>query len=131
MPIVIGFIYYAVVFTTAFVLGVTRTVLVAPVMGMTAAVWLEVPIVLVVSWAVTRRLLHQRAFMLPQRLIMGATAFSATMISEIVFAHILRDQSVVQWADEVVSPLGLVGLAAQVAFAAMPAIVGTRDHGRR
>ena len=125
-----GLVYFGVVFTFAFVMGIVRTLLVAPNVGPTVAVWLELPVVLAVSWVAARRLLRHRSFTLPQRLIVGVTAFVATMVSEAAFAHVLRGQTVGQWAETLSSPLGLVGLAAQIGFAAMPALAGSRACGR-
>jgi hypothetical protein len=121
-----GILYFAIVFSFAFALGVVRTVVVAPRLGATAAVLIEVPIVLLASWGVARGLLGRRAFTLAQRAAVGATAFALTMVSEAVLAGLLRGQSVAQWAGEVASPLGLVGLAGQLGFAAMPLFVGRR-----
>ena len=49
------------------------------------------------------------------------------MVSEAVLAGLLRGQSVAQWAGEVATPLGLVGLAGQLGFAAMPLFVARRS----
>ena len=108
----------------AFAMGVVRTVIVAPRLGATAAVLIELPIVLLASWGVIRGLLRRRPFTLPQRVAIGTTAFTLTMVSEAVFAGLLRGQSVTQWVMEVATALGLVGLAGQVGFAAMPIFVG-------
>jgi hypothetical protein len=121
-----GILYFAIVFSFAFALGVVRTVVVAPRLGATAAVLIEVPIVLLASWGVARGLLGRRVFSLPQRAAVGAIAFALTMVREAVLAGLLRGQSVAEWAGEVASPLGLVGLAGQLGFAAMPLFVGRR-----
>jgi hypothetical protein len=122
-----GIFYFAIVFTFAFAMGVIRTFIVAPRLGTTAAVCLEVPILLLASWGVASRLLRQRPFSFSQRVAMGAMAFALTMVSEAVLAALLRGQSVTQWALEVATPLGLVGLAGQLGFAAMPILAGRRS----
>ena len=122
-----GLLYFAVVFTFAFAMGIARVLVVAPRLGPTAAVLLEVPILVVASWIVARRLLRGRSLTLSQRAAMGATAFTLTMASEAALSVILRSQSVIDWAAAVATPLGLAGLAGQVVFAAMPIFVG---HGR-
>jgi hypothetical protein len=104
-------------------MGITRTLVVAPRLGAPTAVLLEVPIIVVVSWAVARSLLRPHVFTLPQRSAMGATAFMLTMVSEVVLAEILRGQSVIGWATAVLTPLGLIGLAGQIAFAIVPIVV--------
>lgn len=123
-----GILYFATVFTFAFAMGVIRTFVVAPRVGTTAAVCLEVPILLLASWGVARRLLQHRPFSLRQRFAVGATAFALIMVSEAVLAALLRRQSVTQWALELATPLGLVGLAGQLGFAAMPIFVGRRSR---
>jgi hypothetical protein len=120
---IMGLRYYAIIFGLAFVMGVTRTLVVAPRLGAVTAVLLEVPIIVAVSWTVARRLLRPHSFTLPQRAAMGATAFMLTMVSEVVLAEILRGQSIVGWATAVLTPLGLIGLAGQIAFAILPIVV--------
>lgn len=122
-----GLLYFAAVFTFAFAMGVARVLVVAPRLGPTAAVLLEVPILVVVSWIVARRLLRNRPLTLPQRATMGATAFTLTMASEAGLSVTMRGQSVTDWAAAVATPLGLAGLVGQVVFAAIPIFVG---HGR-
>ena len=57
-----GILCFAIVFSFAFALGVVRTVVVAPRLGATAAVLIEVPIVVLASWGVARGLLGRRVF---------------------------------------------------------------------
>ena len=115
-----GLLYFAMVFAFAFAMGIARTLLVAPTIGPTAAVLLEIPVILAASWLVARRLLRNRSFVSSQCAIMGTTAFVLTMISEAAFSHLLRGQSVAQWAGTLGTPLGLIGLTGQFGFAAMP-----------
>lgn len=115
-----GLLYFLVVFTIAFATGVARVLLVAPRLGPMPAVMLEVPLLVVASWIVARHLLRTRSLTLPERAAMGATAFALTMASEAALSAIMRGQSVTDWAATVATPPGLVGLAGQVAFGAMP-----------
>ena len=121
---VTGLLYFAAVFTFAFFTGVARVLFVAPRLGPTTAVLLEVPILVLASWLFARRLLRSRSLTLSQRGVMGATAFTLTMASEAALSAIMRGQSVIDWAAAVATPLGLVGLVGQVAFAAIPIFVG-------
>lgn len=93
---------------------------------MTAAVLIEVPILVVASWMVARRLLRDRCLALPQRAVMGAEAFALTMASEAALAAVIRGQGLADWAAAVATPLGLAGLAGQLAFAAIPVFAGRR-----
>jgi hypothetical protein len=120
----IGLLYFIVIFTLAFATGVVRTLFLAPLLGPLAAVSLEVPVILAASWFVARRLVRGRSFSLAQRAAIGALAFALTMISEAVLAHLIRGQTIAEWAAAVATPLGLFGLAAQLGFASMPVLVG-------
>ena len=113
----------------ALVAGVVRTLVIAPLLGTTVAVLLEVPLIVAASWVGASRLLRGRLFNNLQLVVMGAVAFLLTMSSEVVLARLLRGQSICDWAANVATPLGLVGLAGQIAFGAMPLLVarsGTR-----
>ncbi|MEA3011258.1 MAG: hypothetical protein QOJ91_2950 [Sphingomonadales bacterium] len=119
-----GFSYFAIVFTLAFAMGMARVLLVAPRLGQTSAVFLEIPVLLTASWLVARQLIRLRAFAFPQLVVIGGIAFALTMIAEAVLAGSIRGQSVDQWAGDLTTPLGLVGLAAQLGFASIPVFAG-------
>jgi hypothetical protein len=70
-----GLLYYTAVFAVAFALGMARALIIAPHIGESAAVVLEVPVVVFVSWAVARQLLKRHPFSLLQSAAMGAIAF--------------------------------------------------------
>lgn len=123
---IMGLRYYAIIFGLAFVMGVARTLVIAPRLGATVAVLLEVPIIVVASWFAARHLLRHRSFTLLQSAAMGATGFTLTMVSEVVLARILRGQRAADWAADVMTPLGLIGLAGQIAFAVMPLLAAQR-----
>lgn len=118
-----GALYAIVVFSIGFILGTTRVLLLAPSLGETTVVILEVPIMLAASWFVCRwclaRLNIGRA--VPTRSLMGLAAFLVLMLAEVglgaVFGRSLGDQ-----LAGYVSPSGAIGLAAQVIFAMFPVI---------
>ena len=122
--VVVAAAYFMTVFALAFAMGVVRTLIIAPRVGPTVAVCLEVPLLLVASWVIAGRLLSQRPLELRERVAVGAIAFGLTMASEALLSGLLRDQSVIEWAATLLSPLGLIGLAGQLGFAAMPALAG-------
>ena len=119
-----GTLYFAAVFAFAFVMGIARTLIVAPRIGATAAVCIEIPIILIASWFVARRLLRDRFFSLGQRMIIGAIAFVLTMASEAALSTVLPGASASVWAACLVTPLGLLGLAGQIGFAIIPIFAG-------
>ena len=128
---IMGLRYYAIVFGLAFVMGVARTMVIAPRLGATVAVLLEVPIIVATSWVTVRHLLRHCAPTFPQSAAMGAVAFTLTMGSEVILARLLRGQSVIAWAADVMTPLGLIGLAGQIAFAVMPVLVAQDRNSQR
>ena len=116
----LGLLYFLAVFTFAFATGAIRELTVAPLIGSSAAVVLEVPFLVLASWIVALRLLRKRSLTVTERIAMGATAFTLTIVCEAALAAVMRRQSISDWMASVATPLGLVGLAAQVVFAAMP-----------
>ena len=127
--LLLGLLYFGVVFTFAFGMGVARTLIVAPLLGPAVAVLLEVPVVVLASWLAAQRLLRHRSLTLGEGVVMGATAFVLTMASEAALAGVLRGQAVSEWATSLITPLGLVGLMGQMMFGAMPVLLlGSRSR---
>lgn len=85
-----GLLYFAVVFGCGFVLGIIRTLWIAPHVGTRWAELMEAPIMLAVT-IVAARWAVRRSGMLPapsNRLAMGAIAFSLMLTAE--FSLVLR-----------------------------------------
>jgi len=124
-----GAAYFAVVFSVGFLLGAVRVLLVAPRLGETAAVMLEAPLILAISWAASRGCVE--LFKVPaevaSRLLMGAIAFALLIAAELGFSVIVFGRSVADFVAGLLSVPGAVGLAAQLAFAIVPAIQGRRE----
>lgn len=121
--------YFAATFAVAFALGALRETVVAPRLGGLAAVALEVPILLTVSWftarwAVRRFAVAERA---SARLVMGAVAFGLLQAVELGFAAAFGTPPSV-YLGAVATAKGALGMAAQVAFALMPLVVGPADR---
>jgi hypothetical protein len=117
-----GGVYFAIVFACAFAVGTVRVLLVAPRTGATAAVILEAPILLAISWFTSRWCVRRWAApnTLIDRMVMGATGFALLVVVEagvaaLVFHRPLHDQIITLG-----SPAGMIGLAAQIGFALMP-----------
>jgi hypothetical protein len=117
-----GILYFAVVFTFAFAMGAARALFTAPRLGSMAAVLMEVPILVTASWIVAPST-SQSIFTLPQRALIGATAFTLTMVIEAMLSVIMGG-SVTDWVIALTTPAGLVGLTGQIIFGAMPIFVG-------
>ena len=114
------------VFSIAFVLGVGRTLVIAPLVGPTLGVMIEIPFLLGTSWFVAARILRGKDLKLGQRALMGAVALMLTLASEVVLAGLLRGQTPAHWAASVATPLGLLGLTGQIAFAVVPMAAGSQ-----
>ena len=118
----LGFRYFAGVFAVAFALGTVRTLWLAPAIGALAAVGIEVPIVWAVSWWWGRRLLARQTLALAGRAVMGASAFLWLMLAEFGLAQAFGQAPGVYLAS-FFTPAGLLGLAGQLGFAALPLII--------
>ena len=114
------------IFALAFVLGILRTLWLAPRIGELPATALEIPLILGASWLWTRRLLKPRimrsALSPGQALTMGAVAFALLMVSEAVLT-LAFGTTIGGWLSGMTAPAGALGLAGQVAFALMPWLV--------
>lgn len=117
-------VYWAAVFLIGFVLGTLRVMFVAPQVGETAAVLLEMPLMLTASWVVARGIVRRaRTTALSEVLAIGALAFALLLSSELVLAVTLFDRTYGQWLAALFVMPGVLGLAGQLIFAAMPALV--------
>src|SRR5215831_14613693 len=78
-------VYFASVFAVGFALGPARTLLLAPHIGATLAVLLELPIILFASWLLCRWVLRRFSVErgLEHRIAMGAVAFALLMSAEL------------------------------------------------
>lgn len=115
-------LYFAATFAAGFVLGTVRTLFVAPALGETAAVLIEVPLMVLVAWLACgwaiRRSRVSAAF--PDRLVMGALAFALLMVAEALLGILLFGRTLPEHLATYSSLPAQVGLAAQFAFAAFP-----------
>lgn len=114
-----GVRYFAGVFAAGFLLGTLRTLWLAPALGEFVAVAAELPIMLAVSWWWCRRLLALRPLPIPGRAVMGASAFTWLMLAELALSLVLG-RSLADHLAAMQAPPGLLGLAGQLVFAALP-----------
>jgi hypothetical protein len=121
-----GVFYFAAVFAAGFALGVVRVIALEPRFGPVAAVLLELPIILAISWVacgvVLRRLRTDPR--LSARLIMGAVAFLLLIAAEIALGVVASGRSISAQLDEMLRPSGLLGLFGQALFAVFPILRG-------
>jgi len=127
-----GLSYTLCVFVIAFAVGAIRVTLVAPRLGTLLAVVLEAPVVLAASWVVSRWC--TRRFNVSgewrARVLMGAVAFSALMLLELSVAVVGFGETLDRYFSQLATTPGVVGLAMQVCFAAIPWVQSRSRTGR-
>jgi hypothetical protein len=117
-----AFAYFAVVFAAAFAFGALRVTLIAPQVGALAAVALEVPLILALSWLVAGRLTRRWPLSRSQALAMGGLAFVLLMLVEFALAYLLSGQTPASYVATFLTAPGALGLAGQAGFALVPAL---------
>jgi hypothetical protein len=125
-----GSLYFVAVFATGFVLGVLRTLVVLPVVGPLWAVLIELPVILGIAWLVCTRILQRRPLSQPAAVGMGAVAFSLLMVGEAGISIVLARHSLVEHLALYAQLPHQLGLAGQLAFAALPWIQVRWSHVR-
>lgn len=123
--IALGLRYFAGVFVAGFVLGTIRTLWLVPAIGDVVAVATELPVMLAIAAWWCRHLLVRRALNGGGRAIMGGTAFLWLMLAEFALA-LLFGRGPDAYLAGLLAPAGLLGLAGQVLFAALPVMIGGR-----
>ena len=120
--------YFAIVFSSAFMLGGVRTLIVTPRTGDVVAVLIETPIVLFISWLAARW--TARRFSIPAkarpRLAMGFTAFALLMAAETALSFLLFDRPLAQQFAAYATPAGAIGLLGQIVFGFLPLLAAGR-----
>lgn len=119
-----GAAYAAVTFAIKFLMGTIRVLGVAPLIGKTSAIVVELPIMLVASWAVCGRIVHTLSIrpVAYVRAAMGTAAFVLVMLAELCLSVIAFGRSASEHWATYGTPNGLLGLGGQIAFALVPLI---------
>jgi len=127
-----GLAYFGVVFAAGFALGTLRVLVLAPRLGESASVLLELPIILAVSWVVCRRLVTRIA--VPKapsaRLAMGGIALGALLVAEAGVSVLGFGRTLSAHLEQYRQLPALIGLAGQVAFALFPIIQRSSEVDR-
>lgn len=118
----LGSVYFAVVFAAGFVLGVARTLWIAPQVGELAAVALESPVMIAVSAAACFAVLGRApaGFSASQAWAMGGFAFALLIAAEMVLATAWMGTAPQDLLSAYARPEAMLGLAGQVVFALLP-----------
>jgi len=124
-----GASYFATTFVVGFLFGTIRTLFLVPRVGDVAAVSIEAPLILGVSWVAAGICL--RLFSVPKHLIsrlsMGGIAFILLMLAEAGVSIELFGRSLSGFAKSLTTDAGMIGLASQIAFALIPALQNERS----
>ena len=118
--LVAGAYYFQIVFAIGFALGTLRALVVAPRIGETSAVMLELPIILAASWYVSGALDARFRISQNHRLIMGFFAFALLMLAEAALSVALFGRTIAEHLAHYRTFSGAAGLAGQVLFALTP-----------
>jgi hypothetical protein len=123
-----GCTYALIMFMVGFVVGTLRLLVLAPHLGATWAVELEVPVMLIVSWYQSRwsarKLDVVEAW--ESRALMGFVAFVILMVAELGVSIWIFDQSLAAHFAAYGSAAGAIGLAAQLTVATFPLLQAIR-----
>ena len=119
-----GAVYFLVVYVVGFALGLVRVLLIAPRLGATAAVLVELPVMLTASWIACRLIIDHMAVAshLSTRLVMSASAFVLLILVETALGMVAFGQPPAMQMAALRETAGLVGLGGQVTFALFPLI---------
>jgi hypothetical protein len=115
-------LYFAVVFAAGFIAGTFRTLIVAPRLGEVAAVALELPVMIAVSWWACGWVLRRWPVTkdVAQRLAMGLVALVLLLVGEAAISLLLGGLTLQQHVALYAAAPAQLGLVAQVIFAILP-----------
>ncbi|HRL76757.1 MAG TPA: hypothetical protein PK440_18635 [Candidatus Accumulibacter phosphatis] len=107
-----------------------RTLLLVPRVGETAAVLVELPIMLGASWLICGRILRRSPLSPGEAVVTGACAFVLLMIAELSLSVLLAKRTLPAHLALYSETAHLLGLAGQIVFALFP-VVRTMLAGHR
>lgn len=114
-----GLLYAIALFGIGFALALVRIPIVAPRIGETAAVLIELPIMLLAAWHLSRAIVLRAALPHNGRVLMGAVYLPMLLLLELLLGIALGNTAGGILADWFGMP-GLFGIAAQALAAVFP-----------
>jgi hypothetical protein len=127
----LALVYFGSVFSIGFLLGVARTLWVAPSLGERIAELVEMPLMVAASFLVARALMSRAAGVsIRAAALVGLAALALLLCAELAVVALVRGQTL---ADYVASRDPVSGSAYALAlllFAAMPAVISHRESVR-
>lgn len=130
-------VYFAAVFATGFVFGVVREVWLVAAVGRSTAVYLELPLMLIVSFTVARAVVRRtHGSIRSDTARIGLLALVLLLVAEAVVGLMVRRMSWAEYMAHFGTGEGAASLAAYVMFGLMPLIVALagicyKDFSRR
>lgn len=119
-----GLRYGAEAFALGFLLGTLRITVLVPALGTLAAVLCEIPVMLLaMAWRAGMIVRHHGLRSAGPRAAMGLTGFGLLMTCELGLGMALGTAPG-EWFAGLATLAGAAGLAAQLAFAVLPLLVG-------
>jgi hypothetical protein len=128
-PSAVGFVaryaiaYCASVFSIGFLLGIARTLWIAPRLGERSAELIEMPVMVAASFFVARALLSRAGLVeIRNAALAGLTALALLLCAELAVVVFLRGQTVADYVASRDPVSGSAYVLALLLFAAMPAL---------
>jgi hypothetical protein len=114
-----GLFYALALFAIGFALALVRIPILAPRIGETAAVLVELPVMLLAAWRISGALVQREGLPHNGRVLMGAVYFPLLLLFELLLGLALGGTAPALVAGWFAMP-GLLGLAAQALAALFP-----------
>jgi hypothetical protein len=127
--ILAGLAYFGVVFAAGFALGALRVLVLAPKLGESTAVLVELPFILAISWVTCRWLIARFRVpkMLTDRLVMGGLAFAVLLGAEIGVSVLGFGRTLSAHLQQYLTLPAFIGLVGQIVFAMFPVFQRTSE----
>ncbi len=125
-----GLVYGLLAFAAGFAVGSLRVFWLAPWLGQGPAAIAELPVMLLISWALCRWLIARLGVDrgIKARAMMGLAGFLCLMALEFALAVLGFGVDPGAFLRGLATPVGAVGLAGQIAFALIPLVVARRSR---
>lgn len=119
-----GALYFVLVFAAGFALGAIRTIVLVPRVGELAAVAIELPVMLTVSWFACGAVLRwtRPGQGVAARAVTAGVAFALLMMAELALSLALGMPSLAAYLAGLATPAGLLGLTGQILYGLFPII---------
>lgn len=126
-PLARALVYFAAVFATGFAFGVVRQVWLAPWLGRSTAIYIELPLMVLVSFAAARVVMARTpAPTRREAMWIGAVAFGLLMVAEALIGLWLRGLSWPEYWAHFRKPDGAASILAYVLFGLAPLLTASR-----